>query len=580
MKKDGAKQKFQSLWSDSRSYLKRLLLALPVVFGMAYTFIFFGPLELTASSSGSLSYTYKDIAGIMALASLAFVLILCPLLALLRGKIYNYTVSVLFFLLTAGYCQGMLFNRWTSLGILNGETIVWSNFLVPAVLNLCLWLLILLAVFLVLFLNKKIWKFMVIGVSGALIVMQMVPTVGILCGAYDTDTDPAYETYYLSDAGINQYGSENNVFVYILDRLDYNYIEDVLEEDPAFFDEMDGFTSYTNAVSNHARTNPALSVILSGSEEPAYLTPPDEYYSEIWKDRSPNLFEELKERDYVSRVYTDKHSLFSKTEDFAGIVDNANTADRSMNIRNVLKNMIILSAYRYSPLMAKPFFWHDTDYYNQDVYRSDENIDGEYQLNDGKYGPMLKAASLGENKNGFQFIHFLGPHPPYSLERDGSCNPNGTNVLDQTMGSFQFLYNGFARMKERGIYDDATIIITADHGSAYSDYEPEQHPTRIGLFYKPSGASGTPLVRSAAPVSVVNIPATILKNIGASYDQFPRPLDEIQEGDSTERYYYKSVVDDNYCEYGFYTYKIVGDASDMDNWENLGLTDTDTYNFN
>ena len=489
--------KFRSLWNDRRTYLNRLLLALPVVFAAAYTFLFFGPLELTASSTDSLGFTYGDIAGIMALAALGFILILTPLLALLRGKIFNFTVSVLFFTVVAGYCQGMFFNSWTSLGILNGETIVWSNFLGPAILNLVLWLVLLLAVFVVLFVSKKAWKIMLIGVSCALIAIQAVPTVAILCGAYDTGTDRNYDSYYLSDNGISEYGTKKNVFVYILDRLDYSYIEDVLQEDPEFFDGMDGFTSYTNAVSTHARTNPALSVILSGEEGPAYLTPPDEYYSKIWNDREPNLFQSLSEKGYAPKVYTDKHSLFRSTDDFAGILDNVRSDERPMNFGTVIGKMATLSAYRYSPLMAKPFFWHDSDYYNMGMRRTEEDIAGEYQLDDAKYGPMLKEATLGENENNFEFIHFLGPHPPYTLNRDGSKNPDGTSALDQTIASFRFLFDSFDRMKELGIYDNATIIITADHGSSYSDCKPLQHATRIGMFYKPSGASGTPLALGA-----------------------------------------------------------------------------------
>lgn len=580
MGKSESLKKLKSLWQDDRTYLKRLLIALPVVFAAAYTFLFFGPLELTASSGDSLSFTYRDVAGILALAALAVIAVLTPLLALLRGKIFNITVSIGFFLVVAGYCQGMFFNGWTSLGILNGDAIVWSNYLMAAIGNICLWVLILVAVLLVLYFSKKIWRIVLIGVSCALVVMQAVPTVGILCGAYDTSSDPHYDSVYLSDSGMKEYGKNKNVFVYILDRLDYNCIEDVLEENPEFFGWMDGFTSYTNAVSTHARTNPALSVILSGDEEPAYLTPPEEYYSKIWHDREPGLLRVLQEEGYHPRVYTDKQSLFSQTEDFEEVLDNVRSDGRTMNVGTVIKKLCVLSAYRYGPLLAKPFFWHDSDYYNQDMYKVEENAAEGYQLNDAKYGPQLRDAVLGENENGFQFIHFLGPHPPYNLNRDGTWNPDGTNRLDQTIGSFRYLFEAFVRMKELGIYDDATIIITADHGAAYDDSKPVQYATRIGLFYKPAGASGTPLQQSSAPVSVVNIPATILKNIGQPYDGYPRPLDEIPEDDTAPRYYYKSVTDEDYREYGFYTYKIVGDASDMANWENLGLTEEGVCNFN
>ena len=151
-----------------------------------------------------------------------------------------------------------------------------------------------------------------------------------------------------------------------------------------------------------------------------------------------------------------------------------------------------------------------------------------------------------------------------------------TTVTDQTRGSFANLKRIFNRMKELGIYEDATIIITGDHGNPISDRKPIQVATRIGLFYKPSGSAGTPFATSAAPVSTDNIPATIMKALGADYSAYGAALDEVAEDADITRYTYKSVIGEKTGrEVGLYTYTVTGDAADFDNWKIIDHIDID-----
>ena len=142
------------------------------------------------------------------------------------------------------------------------------------------------------------------------------------------------------------------------------------------------------------------------------------------------------------------------------------------------------------------------------------------------------------------------------------------------MGCMEYLYTAFDKMKELGIYDDASIIITADHGAHKGDTEPILKETRIGLFFKPSGSSGTELKWSSAPVCTDNIPATILKCAGADYSLYGRAIDDIGEDEEISRVYYKSVTESgSYNEIGLYTYIVTGDASDLDNWKMIKYED-------
>ena len=137
------------------------------------------------------------------------------------------------------------------------------------------------------------------------------------------------------------------------------------------------------------------------------------------------------------------------------------------------------------------------------------------------------------------------------------------------MGCFLHLFNAFDRMKELGIYENATIIITADHGSAYKDSTPLEKKVTIGLFYKPSGSAGTPLACSKAPVCTDNIGATIMKAAGLSdYSAYGAALDDVPEDAVITRYYYKSVAEkETWHEVSVYRYAVVGDANDYENWE-------------
>ena len=161
------------------------------------------------------------------------------------------------------------------------------------------------------------------------------------------------------------------------------------------------------------------------------------------------------------------------------------------------------------------------------------------------------------------------------MNADGTASQEETNSTVQTMGSFQNLFRAFAQMKALGIYEDATIIITGDHGSAVSDRKPIQKATRIGLFYKPSGSAGTPLTWSSAPVSTDNIPATIARAAGLKeLTPYGTPLEDVAEDAVVTRVYFKTVVTEGAGrEMEVHKYEITGDAASLDNWKETELTE-------
>ncbi len=572
---DLAVQKLATLWADKRSFKTRFLFAGSTMLAFCFTFIFFGPLETVAFSGNSLNYTYKDVFWILGLAFLIVCALGTLLISLLRGKIFNYVVCSIFSITVCSYLQSMFLNG--SLGTLTGDAIAWQNMKDGLYKGIFIWLSLLLIFYLIMFLHRKFWKNMVIAVSLLLVAMQIAPTIGILTGMYDSAENKSMDGYSLTTKGMYEYSENDNIFVFVLDRMDFDYIEDVLKEDPEFFNKLDGFTAYDNAISSFARTKPALNQLLTGCEELAYHVSYKKFFEQSWFEGGKDILRDLDNADYTIEFYTDAKSLFSDANYMEKYVMNASSGAGDIIPMNALSKLMHLSAYRYSPIFMKPFFWQDTNYYNQDVFEADAAVT--YTFADNEHGPKFVNGTADRKENAFKLFHLNGPHAPYTIDENGNLSETETSAAAQLMGCMKYLYDAFDKMKELGIYDDATIIITADHGAHKGDTKPILKETRIGLFYKPSGSSGTDLEWSSAPVCTDNIPATILKAAGADYSLYGRPIDEIGEDEEIVRVYYKSVTKSgSNGEIGLYTYHVIGDASDLNNWHEVKYEDI-TYKF-
>ncbi len=558
-KKNTVRTRLAELWRDKRGYWKRFFIALPVLLCLCFTVLFFGPVEITASGADSLIFGLGDTALAAGLFALAVLAVSSFGLAALRGRVFNYAASVIFAASLGAYIQGNFLSG--KMGALTGDAIAWQEYTGAMAANLAFWAILLLAVFFLLYLNKKIWTNALRLISCLLVVMQLAGLGSILVKASQKESEIAAREVYLSDKELTDFSKNKNVLVFLLDRLDYDYIEQVLAQDPDFFDRLDGFTSYTNATAEFARTRPGASFLLSGYEEGAYRMPAEEYFEKQWTAGGRNLLADLNAAGYTVNLYGDTLGMIGSGQGFEAYVSNLSTAEEKLNYARLLKNVLNLSFYRYAPQAMRPFFWCYTDDVNRGLYPES----GRYEIDEAKYAPRFQQLQLKE-RNYFKFYHFNGPHPPYTLNEDGSRTAGTeTDAVRQTRGCFRILYGIFDQMKAQGIYKDSAILILADHGSAVSDHEPVTKATTIGLFYKPAGAQGQKLAHSNAPVSHKNIPATVMKAAGSEYAAYGTPLDEVAEDAQLVRHFYKSVmVGDHESE--VYVYDITGDANVFENW--------------
>ncbi len=109
--------------------------------------------------------------------------------------------------------------------------------------------------------------------------------------------------------------------------------------------------------------------------------------------------------------------------------------------------------------------------------------------------------------------------------------------LDAQLGEF------FGELKERGLFDDSWIFITSDHGEAFGEHGVTEHGTavydevvRIPLIVIPP--RGTELPAAQAPVSLVDVTATVAAVCGVEFDSVGRDLRSDLSGNAARIEFY------------------------------------------
>lgn len=552
--------KWEALWHDERSYGQRLVIALCIGLGLVFTFGVFGPYEIYALNIESFEFRISEVYGIILISALITFIVLALVLAAVRGKVFDVLSSLLLGVLLAGYIQGNLLN--TGLGQLTGDFIDWSQHGRDLMINLLLWSLIGLVPFMLYYFWKKAWAGAVRGLPLLMVLVQLI-SMYPLRGNVDK-YQPDME-HYLSTAGLYEVSSEENIIVIILDRLDNTYIDAMLRMEPDYLDRLDGFTRFTNNVTLYTATFPTVSYMLTGQvhmfecERSGYMT---EAY------RTSSFLSGLRENGCEVKMYTQARYSFTNAADLVDIIDNVSATKLSVHKLPAVKEFLLLSAYRYAPVSLKPFVWTSTSSFSQVIDRKTDPIP--YVIDDALFYQTLhdQRLSLNEHKKSFTFIHLNGSHAPFTIDEEAHAIPaNEGSVLGQTKGSFHIVYEYLDQLKELGLYENATIVITGDHGVRANDHQPPAAPNTAGLFVKPKGHAGTPLAYSHAPVSTDNFHATIYAAAGLPHADLGSTYFEVPVDSQEPRYVYYLIMGSEEGPERLLIYEIGPNARDFAQWK-------------
>ncbi len=587
-KKNTFREKLAELWQDKRSFRTRFVTALLTVIAFVFTFFIFGPFEIYLTNMSFFAFSGRYLVLPVLMAGLAMIIALTGFLILLKGKIYNYAVSFILSITVAGYLQGNVFN--VDHGSLDGAEVVWQNFKGPALLGLLLWGGLILLPLAVQYFSRKLWRRGVTILSLVLIVAQTV-ALGTLIARpiIDKAFADASNSGFLTRDGIYTVSKQKNVIVFMLDRFDKTYADHQLEgdssigkeADPAIAEGLRGFTFYENFTGSYTRTYPSVTYLLTGVKTD-YSLPVMDYLEKAWRETT--FLSDIKQAGYDCRIYSELNYMGGQTAFLKEEADNTGIPTGKIPAGKILSAMYNLSAYRYLPEFMKPYFHTYTGDLSYSYLYSNQEGSVPYGIDDLRFREDLLNQGLSADPNSkgtFLFYHLQGSHDPFTMDGNGdkaSFSNFYEGRFEQTKGNLKTIFAYIDMLKEMGVYEDTTIIITADHG--YTGYYTElNHERVLSLFIKPAGAdTDVPLQRSQKQICQDNLRASISSYFGLPCRDGHRTIEDIGEDEEMVRYFWMNGSDTlkTRRDVNLLTYKIVGDANDFDNWE---LIDTDPIQY-
>ncbi len=546
-----------------RGRFARALLASLFLVG---TLFIVAPLEVVGQSTFGLLFGFYDILALVLAAGVASAVVLALLLSALRGRAFDTALVLVAALGISCYAQALFMN--SALPVADGDYLHLDRFVPITVTSALVWVALIAAATMLARKRAKAARIGSLVACAALLVVQTASVVSVATSQRVLDS-VQHEPVVATHEGLYTLSPDENVVVFVLDTYDQRYLDQALADDPRLLDEFTGFTCFTNSTGSMIPTRYAVPFLMTGRMPDG--TEPFRDFTRTWFQKS-TLLPDIRNAGYTVGIYTDSLGTdIMNAEPFAMNVHEAEP--RSLDIVKMLTALDRVALYRDMPWVLKPLFWFTTDDLNKAFTASGELEKRPYMVDDGRFGQGLseQRVSLNDEAKSFRFIHMLGPHKPYSLDEEGRPSPTPTTREQQARGSLALVADYLRQMKELGLYDDATIVVTADHGNWQLAPEGIIEPTSVIMLVKPpeSAAEAAEPVRfSDVPTGHLDYAATIADAVGADASKYGPTVFQVPPG-PRQRFYWATTTD-WHEDVDWTQWAIDGEVLDWDDWQRTG----------
>lgn len=536
---------------QGREYGKAMLQVLPYVGAWVVMHCIFLPNELYLSNPDEFTGGYGSYFVILACGAVlaALFLTLGELLFLPKTCVQVMNLFIMGITMM-GYIQNLFLNG--KMEILDGDEQVWP--LAVRAVNLVLWLAVVAALMILCIRKKTIAK----AGRAVCVYLILIQTVTLAYLVLTKSPDNGSQTGELTIRNSLEVAREQNVLVFVLDRFDRSWMETLYEEDADFFAPLKDFTSYRNATSPFANTGAGIPYLLTAAPwKEEYGTG---YAAYAYQDSS--LLQDIGQSGYDLGIYT--NAIYVSDQVYDKLSNYDTVVEKTYDVGTTLYTMWKCAMYQTTPFVIK----NQYSYYSDDIaamVKAPQVWDIE---NDFPFSERLRGEGLSisdDYEKAFRFYHMHGAHEPYTFSDDMKYDKTGreSGLYSQIRGSMKIVYLYMEQLRELGLYDDATILITADHGQQTDFIEETGKPQWVSapvLMIKEPHSTGTQMQVCDVPVSQAEMMASMVRALGMEHEKYGRTLDEAVDDPVTERTFVKLYPE-------FVRYTISGDVWDIENWE-------------
>ena len=539
------------------------------------------PLEIFGNNLDEFLFSTAGFLPTSLLFCLLFTLVFFLILLFLPQKAYRIACAVLIALGFMCFLQGTYLNMGlTSLSGDNlGDKVITIG---QKILNLIVWIVVVaLAVFLALQKDKNgLIGTISLLLCGIVILTQAMGPV-MLCLTEDKlfkskedriqASQTAKASQILTFDGLTNISSVNNVFYFCVDRFDQSYVLKAQADCPEIFDSLKGFTAFYDNVSLYGHTFPAVTNMLTEKRFDE-TTSREEYLNTAYQNN--NTLDVLNQNGYSVNLYTQPYYAYTDASYLPTYISNVSNAI-SYEVTNkpiLALSMMQIALYRCFPLFLKQYVGNiNSDTCNSYVESEGANGFSQYSIDMKEVYKHVTTTQFNTiNQKLFSFIHLAGCHAvDYNLNWNKPNARESKDILISLKNSFKIINVYINALKNAGVYDNSTIIITGDHSAPINDRLQLNESRLTALFFKPSNSFNNDLNISLSQVSHDDVWNTIFYSENLPCDNVN--LFNIGNENRTREYVwhtYKMPMEK-------YVYQINGNANYFDNWT---LTNKSIFN--
>ena len=540
-------------------YGERLRYTMLIVLMPIISYVILGPLEIYFGNEKDFAFSYGDFFWLLLLIAIAVWAIGSLLVAALPEKLCVITNAVILGIAIASYIQNMFMN--VKLSEADGSPMNWNELKSFTIINLIIWIVILALVICGSVFLKKYWTKISMGAAAFFSLIQIVAVISLVLPAI-TEHKESGNLQMATDERF-QVAKENNIIIFVLDTFGNTQYEEALKKYPEIAEDLSDFTFYNNADCHYYCTFPSMTHMLTGNEFDFNATSEGWMQTAWTSERAVNFYQTLHDDEYTVNLYSATPGyVYGDLENLYGKIDNVRGVDTIVKKGILVKRICKMSIYKYVPYIVKPYFEVLSKEFDSVV----EYAEGDSCTDDnGEFYQLLLNNPLeisNDMKNAVIIQHIFGTHQPYTLNQNAEIVEEADRI-DTIKGLSVILNEYMQQLKDIGMYDDATIIITADHGAWYGG------DTQPIFFIKQSGETHEALVVNEAPISLDDMQATILSLAGEDYSAYGTSIFDWNVDDVRERTVYMRENDEQYPEVQgssfnvYYQYTYVGKRNNL-----------------
>ncbi|MCQ2081381.1 MAG: hypothetical protein MJZ11_06960 [Lachnospiraceae bacterium] len=489
-----------------------------------------GPLETYAASPADFNFSFWTVLTIEGIVSTVFLIVGFILLVAIPTKLSNIVTRIIFTVAVSSYIQYMFFNR--ELSRKDGRPMDWNSMHSTMIINFVEWLVVVAIISILLFIFRSKWNKTCQMTCLILILIQLVAIASMVI----TVPKGSNDAYQLSAENQYTLAKDENIIVLILDSYGNRMFEQAINDDESILCNLKDFTYYNNCDSQYDRTYPTVTAMITGFPFDFDSDNPENYTTQAWtSDKSTLFFDQMHKKGWKFNVYASNAGLnYGNLVCNADKIDNIEYAEGQIRWKRLLVHFTKASLYKFSPYFLKPYFEQVTgDFKDINGYANSFDDHLEHLSRVLSEDGISLSKDVGKQ---ITIFHTFGAHDAKNVDDLKQCH------------DFIDLY--LEKIKAAGIYDDSTIIITADHGMMWSFAGKDPQP--IFLIKLPN-ESNTKIEILNSPISEADFQATIMKLIEVDTSAFGKSIFEWNEGDKRERTIYFNESPDKYVGYTYFT---------------------------